>query len=688
VLIELTKAACAHHEVPFKSDPMSWGVTEATDERMTPFNFGDFKTEERKKTESDAIKYMSEPSVSRQAGLSSFGVAFTIAAPGTGKTRLLDDLLRVTMPTTYYDHFLRLPITFNGAPIGHFSHPVAVRALLQFVCGTLIRGRVSATLSTLNQYLEQVCGPQDVDSFANAVLDAIETVYFQFRGGVLGRSVLLIDEIKLASYDPPRVSSELNVYQCITLWIDDGSTSAADGRQTPSRRGVVFTGVSVLSPFALESSTGRPIVPLPLGIFDVYDDDVRGAIELQAGCEIHPAGWALLAATGGRPRDILDILVKLEAAGGAGTSDRDLLLPILCDVTDEDRCFEEYLLPSLLCVLFKPFVKKGVATQFGCDAASLSLLNADSASSTRSAVPAVSLRYVDTLTDSTLRSIVRRLLSTTVFDVLDGSGKDYERAWALLTVCVLLLQFLVRNGADMQRYWPTPEAGVKLGGLGRPTATKIGVFAVSKDESHRVEALFASPRAEHVFEAHGSTIHRVIQLSEAPTLAVWHDPWARTVTPGSKPPKWPDSIQCDVVWRSSTIVHFEMTNTAAIDFMLLVGDAGGVNERAPHVYMFQCKAWQARNVAQSDMVKIVTKLDNELKTLFSAPFAQSNVLRKAGVHNARQVILCVAAISFGSIDFAALAASFNIVLFDSVDFRAMCGSAFINTTFCKKFGFF
>ena len=133
---------------------------------------------------------------------------------------------------------------------------------------------------------------------------------------------------------------------------------------------------------------------------------------------------------------------------------------------------------------------------------------------------------------------------------------------------------------------------------------------------------------------------------------------------------------------------FRKTNTAAIDFMLLVGDAGGVNERAPHVYMFQYKAWHARNVTQAHMIESVTKLDNALKTLFSAPFAQSNVLRKAGVHNARQVTLCVAAISFDAIDFAALAASFNIVLFDSVDFRAMCGSAFINTTFCKKFGFF
>jgi hypothetical protein len=525
VLIELTKAACAHHEVPFKSDPMSWGVTEATDERMTPFNFGDFKTEERKKTESDAIKYMSEPSVSREAGLSSFGVAFTIAAPGTGKTRLLDDLLRVTMPTTYYDHFLRLPITFNGAPIGHFSHPVAVRALLQFVCGTLIRGRVSATLSTLNQYLEQVCGPQDVDSFANAVLDAIETVYFQFRGGVLGRSVLLIDEIKLASYNPPRVSSELNVYQCITLWIDDGSTSAADGRQTPSRRGVVFTGVSVLSPFALESSTGRPIVPLPLGIFDVYDDGVRGAIALQAGCEIHPAGWALLAASGGRPRDILDILAKMEAAGGAGLSDRDRLLSILCDVARADNRFSEYLLPSLMCVRFEPFVEKGIATQFGLDVASLSLLNSDSASNMSPVVPAVSLRYVNTLDKNELHSIVRCLVSTMVFDVLDGSGKDFERAWALLTICVLQLQFLVRSGAGRGIYWPIPADGVQLGGPHCPTAREINVFA----SADRSEALFMFLRSKHAFEVSHSTIHRMIQLSKSPTLAVWHDPWARTV---------------------------------------------------------------------------------------------------------------------------------------------------------------
>jgi hypothetical protein len=155
-----------------------------------------------------------------------------------------------------------------------------------------------------------------------------------------------------------------------------------DGK-SHSRRGVVFTGVSVLSPFALESSTGRPIVPLPLGTFDVYDDYVLGVIQLQAGCKISVYVRALLAATGGRPRDILNILAKLEADGGAGTSDRDLLLRILCDVADEDRCFEEYLLPSLLCVPFKPFVRKGFATQFGRDAASLSLLNADSASSTR-----------------------------------------------------------------------------------------------------------------------------------------------------------------------------------------------------------------------------------------------------------------------------------------------------------------
>jgi hypothetical protein len=235
-------------------------------------------------------------------------------------------------------------------------------------------------------------------------------------------------------------------------------------------------------------------------------------------------------------------------------------------------------------------------------------------------------------------------------------------------------------------FWPAPrDTRSERGGPDRPTATKINVFAMSVGSVDRVEALFTSPRAEHVFEAPGSTIHRVIQLSAAPTLAVWHDPWARTVAPGSKPPEWPDSIQCDVVWRSSTIVHFEKTNTAAIDFMLLVGDAGGTGAHEPHVYMFQCKAWQARNVAQGDMEAIVNKLSTALATLFSPPFAKTHVLRKAGVHNARQITLCVAAISFGAINFAALAAPFNIVLFDSVDFRAMCGSAFVNTTFCQHF---
>jgi hypothetical protein len=679
-LVRLTQVVCEQHAAPFKSDAMSWGVTTVADERMTPFEFGDFKSEEREKTEMDAIKYISEPSQSRQRGTDIFGIAATVAAPGTGKTRLLDDLLRATVPTTHYNHFLRLPITFNGKTTGDFTHPVAVRALLQFVCGTT-RVTAKRPLRTLDGHLRSVCGSLDVELFALDVLDAVEAVYFELRGGVLARSVLLIDEIRLASFTPRRADAEVAVYDCVKSWLDAGLITVDGNSQ--SRRGAVFTGVSVLSPFALESSTGRPIVPLPLGIFDVYDDSVRAVIELQAGCKIHPAGWALLAATGGRPRDILDILDKVAAVGGPGTSDRDLLLPILCDVADEDRCFEEYLLPSLLCVLFKPFMRKGFATQFGRDAASLSLLNADSASSTRSAVPAVSLRYVNTLADSTLRSIVRRLVSTMVFDVLDGSGKDFERAWALLAMCVLQLQYFVRNGAHTGTYWPAEGETVnERGGPHRPTATKINVFAKTEDSSDRIEALFTSPRAEYVFEAPGSTFHRVIHLSAAPTLAVWHDPWARTVTPGCKPPKWPDSIQCDVVWRSSTIVHFEMTNTAAIDCMLLVGDAGGIGQREPHVYMFQCKAWQTRNMAQADMKGIVNKLSTALATLFSPPFAKTHVLRKAGVHNARQITLCVAAISFGAINFAA---PFNIVLFDSVDFRAMCGSAFVNTTFCQHF---
>jgi hypothetical protein len=135
---QLTQVVCEQHAAPFKSDAMSWGVTAVADERMTPLNFGDFKSEERKKTEQAAIEYISEPSQSRQisSGTDTFGIAATVAAPGTGKTRLLDDLLRATVPTTHYNHFLRLPITFNGKTAGVFTHPVAVRALLQFVCGT------------------------------------------------------------------------------------------------------------------------------------------------------------------------------------------------------------------------------------------------------------------------------------------------------------------------------------------------------------------------------------------------------------------------------------------------------------------------------------------------------------------------------------------------------------------------
>jgi hypothetical protein len=285
-LVRLTQVVCEQHAAPFRSDVMSWGVTAVADARMTPLEFGDFKSEEREKTEKAAIKYISEPSVSRQDGLSSFGIAATVAAPGTGKTRLLDDLLRANVPTTHY--VLRLPITFNGENTGEFTHPVAVRALLQFVCGTT-RVTAKRQLRTLDGHLRSVCGSLHVELFALDVLDAVEAVYFDLRGGVLGRSVLLIDEIKLASYDPPRVNSELPVYRCVTTWIDAGSATA-DGGRTPSRRGAVFTGVSVLSPFALESSTGRPIVPLPLGIFDVYDDSVRAVIESQAGCTIHPAG--------------------------------------------------------------------------------------------------------------------------------------------------------------------------------------------------------------------------------------------------------------------------------------------------------------------------------------------------------------------------------------------------------------
>jgi hypothetical protein len=93
-----------------------------------------------------------------------------------------------------------------------------------------------------------------------------------------------------------------------------------------SRRGAVFTGLSVQTPWAQETASGRSVVRLALGLFDVWDPQVQDAILLDmrkrpkwANVTSLPAAfWSLLASAGGRPRDIESILSDV----GEGSSYR------------------------------------------------------------------------------------------------------------------------------------------------------------------------------------------------------------------------------------------------------------------------------------------------------------------------------------------------------------------------------
>jgi hypothetical protein len=473
-LVELVRQACVETNTPFKSDPMTWGVTRDDDPRMTPRRFGDYKSPQRLATEAKLREYMSAPSRSRQTGLRDFSIAVTVAAPGTGKTRLLDDALRMPLDTTHFAHVLRLAITFGDWTNGAFEHPIATRVLREFFCGPTDVFSIDV-LKKIDAQLSRLYPSDDVDTVARSVLDALEALYFQQRGdGTLGRSVLLIDEIAkalLLTADKDNLCGD-SVYRNVVSWVD--ASLKANGR-----RGAVFTALTIESPWADASSAGRPLVRLPLGTFDVWDAAVQRAIEDHARSIGQGFGanrdrmWSLLAATGGRPRDIFRVVDQLKenACVDIATADQWALLNTLYAVERPDDIFATYLLPSLLGIEFKSFAD-GLPTQFGRHAASSALLNADQLATADPAVPAVSLRFVDSLLHngcSNLRAAVRALVTALAFCELDGTGKDFKRAWVLLTFTILQLQFLVRVSAAASRFWPTPdEPGVKLGGPGAP----------------------------------------------------------------------------------------------------------------------------------------------------------------------------------------------------------------------------
>jgi hypothetical protein len=182
--------------------------------------------------------------------------------------------------------------------------------------------------------------------------------------------------------------------------------------------------------------------------------------------------------------------------------------------------------------------------------------------------------------------------------------------------------------------------------LERPTGKVLDVFAddESSDEA-RAQALFGCPDDDRVLTAPGSSIIVSCRSSEPPTLAWWHSAWTATVEPGSRsdiPQGWP--VALDVAWRPWTVVYFADVTHEAVDFALMVGDAGGTGDKAPHVYLFQCKALTTKNVTQGteDVERRLIPWyqdgrqaeERSSTACFQTTFAATHVWRRAGINSA------------------------------------------------------
>jgi hypothetical protein len=716
-LRELVEDSCVEASYTHFKDAKSWGVTQEADPRFAGAEFGTYKSADRLATEKKLREYMREPSEPRATTttgfqMKDFTIVVTVAAPGTGKTRLVDDALRMPLDAKpneakHFDHFLRLAVTFNSNYSGTYAHPVTARMLLMFFCGT-VDAQASIVLDRIDTKLLQLFPNEKAKFVAQKVLDALEALYCEQRGCVLERcrTVLLIDEISKAvtlNEQGLEVAGQQLVYNAVVHWLDGGLINGTD----KSRRGAVFTGLSAVAPWSqVTPSSGRQVEWLPLGTFDLWDDKVRAVVTAQAesnagwpaGRKISDRVWYLLAATGGRPRDVSSMLGRLRVILALAPQPGDLVLLNTLFVNRPEVEFQRYLLPSMLGIPFVAMLNAHTVTQFGRDCVSPALLNADQLSTGKNivpVVPSVSLGHAAIVeqTDVKLNSEIRALITSTTFCKLDGSGKDFERVWVLLVHTVLRLQHIVRDPDS--DFWPRLVGDTAdLGGLARPKGKVLNVFADDDSSASRAQALFGWLEDGRVFKAPGSAIHhRRLPLTQAPTLAWWHSAWTRTVKPGAvddAPADWP--VALDVVWRPWTVAYFAKATHQAAEFALMVGHAGGVGDKAPHLYLFQCKAL-AKNVTQGKptttnaktMVGIVAKLQARLRLLFSDDFAATHVWRRAGINSAAQVTLCVAAINLSDeIALEKLNAPFNIVLFDKADFRALGGEAFRDTHFFRS----
>jgi hypothetical protein len=549
------KVTAGSATVPFKTDELTWGVTDGNSARLTLRSFGNYKSPTRLDAEVALSAYLTDFSEPRYAGGSqSFAIATAVAPPGTGKSRLLDDAVHGEIAAEVRDgkavrmfdprDILLLTITFSGGTTAACVHDVASRCALEFFCGQpkIDRDageRVAANeeLVAIDQGLERLLNAMDEDELA--VLDALEALFSHARGGWSGRSVLLVDEISKAA-------SKKAVYGTVVEWVDYVGVPIAGRNGCFSPRGAVFTGLTLLSPWAKEITSGREIVSLALGLFNMWDAHVQQAIlhQVQAMTlwsslkKLPESVWSLLASTGGRPRDIESIL--------GGLAEEDVALAMVSEVIlmnqlfmkiKSDAIFNRYVLPSMLSV---PFVASET-TQFGRDASSSALLNADLLAVKSSAPPAVSLRYALSL-PAPLHAFFRHLVFETTFFELNGSGKDFEHVWVLLVQMHLLLQHRVRWGSDHLQFWPQGTT-YATGGAVMPTGAALDVFAQS---AAREKSLFAAFDPSRVHETHGSTVHRSINFlpTVEPTVMVWHNLWVADVqgsTDADSPPLWADS---------------------------------------------------------------------------------------------------------------------------------------------------
>jgi hypothetical protein len=701
------KATTGSQFVTFKTDEKTWGVTGVNDRRLASHSFGEYKNGTRLEAEANLTAYLCDFSKPRH-DLSSeqFTIAAAVAAPGTGKSRLLDDTVRGQIAAEVRDDVvirrfdpsgaLFLPITFNGGTTQACVHDVASRCVLEFFCGQPVVDTASLNAVALadgaNIELDAIDAQLSrlvIGSAATVelhVLTALEALFFSARGGTLGRSVLLVDEISKAK-------DENAVYHNVVRWVDAGRVQVAGRSDYHSRRGAVFTGLSVATPWAQASPSGRQIVQLALGLFDVWDPQVQDAILRDVRTQPQWANvttlpqslWSLLASAGGRPRDMENILFRLRDVDRINSVAEGRLMEVLSSpvVLDESAVFRRYLLASLLSVKFD--VRDGAnPTRFGLDVTSRALRNSDLlADETLSSAPSVSLRFYKCLKDQ-LQSVFERLVRATTFCELRGDGKDFENVWVLLLQTHLLLQHRVRLGSDGKFFWPLDELSP------RPIGNTLQMFACG---IARESALFEEPDQGRVYEAPGSTIRREIRFakSEPSLVMLWQNLWANEVRGGALVSSLDASSE--VEWKSPALVYFTQTNHDAVDFMLLVGEEGGSDATEPHVYMFQCKAKTRASVAAADLQSIVSNVDGQLDTLFS-PALNSNVLRRAGIKSKKQVTLCVAALKIGdNFTFAPgeaksnkknlITPPFNVVLFDAASFRGLGGEALSTTRFMR-----